>query len=187
MTREQMILELKAAGIRAVPTVMTYDMGMQYDYITSEGAGTSLGGMGSWPLWKFNAIPKDRWQQIKQAIEDKTLTPELLEGTGLDVMLSDIYIVESQTIDYSDFLSGLADLGMPTSDYYCLYDTGMLFSETVKPLFYLDEKEAKAAFAKSFCYNIETWDNMDDDTVENWYERLTDDLERMSYMEVDEG
>lgn len=187
MTREQMISELKSAGIRAIPTVMTYDMGLQYDYITPEGAGTGFGGMGRWPLWRFNAIPTERWNQIKEAIADKTLTLEMLNGTGLDVMLSNVYLVGSQEINYPDYLSELLDLDMPKEGLYCLHDTGMMFSEDDKPQFYLDEDEAKAAFVDGFCYDVESWDDMDDETLTGWFERLHDDLDTMAYMEAEDG
>ena len=46
MNREEMLKELKTIDLRAIPTVATMDMGLQYDYATSEGAGTSFGGNG---------------------------------------------------------------------------------------------------------------------------------------------
>ena len=50
MPRKEMIEYLKTIDVRAKPTIITDDMGLQYDYVTAEGAGTGFGGMGDWPV-----------------------------------------------------------------------------------------------------------------------------------------
>lgn len=111
--------------------------------------------MGQWPLWRFEAMPEDRWEQINEAIKEGTLTFALLDSTGLDVLIANIYLEDNQEINYSDHLSNLVDLERPTSYYYCLYDTGRPIHETEKPQFFISERDIKEAFVNDYCYEIE--------------------------------
>lgn len=56
MTRNEMLRVLKNVEFCAIPTVATFDMGLQYDYVTSNGAGTGFGGMGSWPIYEISSV-----------------------------------------------------------------------------------------------------------------------------------
>ena len=180
MTREEMISALRAAGVRAIPTVATYDMGLQYEYITPEGAGTGFGGMGQWPLWKFSAIPVEQWMQIKQSLDDETLSIEGLDGTGLDGLFDAIYTFDK--LDPSDVFAELSDIDASAGTFYCLFDAGMMYCE--RPQFYATQEEAIKAFAGAYCNDVESWDGMDDDELTEWYGKLSDELDAMPFMEV---
>ena len=41
-------------------------------------------------------------------------------------------------------------------------------------------------FIDRYCQSVESWDDMDDESLENWFIRLEDDLDRMFYMEIEE-
>ncbi len=59
MTREEMLAKLKVIEPTACPTVMTYDMGLQFEIMNSTGASTNLGNIGDWPLWKFPRLTEE--------------------------------------------------------------------------------------------------------------------------------
>lgn len=129
MTREEMLSELKAINLHAVPTVATMDMGIQYDYATSEGAGTGFGGMGSWPAHMFSPIGEERWLKIRKEIKNHSLLVEDLEGTGLDVFLGKVNPVKGETIP-SDVLQSLLVLPEKlTKPFYCFFDDGIWYDE----------------------------------------------------------
>ena len=98
MNREEMLKELKTIDLRAIPTVVTMDMGLQYDYATSEGAGTGFGGMGDWPAHMFNPIQNEQWHMIRKAIKENALAVSDLKGTGLDDFLGNVKTISDEDI-----------------------------------------------------------------------------------------
>ena len=136
MNRSEMISHLSQIGLRAVPTVMTYDMGLQYDYITTRGAGTSFGGMGRWPLWHFSAMDKAKWDAIVSHIKEDCLTHHDLLGTEFELFVDNVALLGEDTVDYVRFFSGLLDMKWPVKDFYCLYDNGIWYdSRSSIPIF----------------------------------------------------
>ena len=94
VNREEMIKELKSIDLRAIPTVATMDMGLQYDFITSEGTGTGFGGMGDWPAHMFRPKDLKLWQKIREDIKNNKLAVTDLEDTGLDVFLENVNTID---------------------------------------------------------------------------------------------
>ena len=172
MNRTEMINALKAAGLRATPTVATEDMGLQYDYSTPEGAGTSFGGMGSWPALAFGPINPEQWKKIIEEVQSGSLTVETLAETGLDEMFGSIYTLDK--LDPADVLKNILLVASQSGVFYCLFDTGMYYAE--KPEFFASLEELEKAFIDNYCRDIISWDEMDDSEIENWYSRLSDDL-----------
>ena len=184
MTREEMINYLHKIDLHATPTVMTGDMGLQYDYITSEGAGTGFGGMGDWPAWRLPTLEISKWKQIRMALQNSSLSINDIAETGLD----DIVEKAQETIACTPavILKGLLDLSdeLHGKCYYCFFDGGQWFNDTTlipTPLFYTDEAKIKDTFKNNYVYSLTTWDKMSDDEVEYWYNRALDDLNQLTY------
>lgn len=170
-----MIEELKAIDLRAIPTVITFDMGLEYDYVTSKGAGTSFGGMGGWPAHIFRPIKQEKWQSIRNAIKAMELTYEDLEGTDLYYFAQNIHSL--QDFELSEALDGLLELPEQMKDqFYCFYDTGIWYNALEKPTFYMSETEVKNEFIDSFTNDIILWEDMDDEEVKTWFDRIHDDM-----------
>ncbi len=175
MTRAEMIEELKAIDLRAVPTVITFDMGLEYDYVTSKGAGTSFGGMGGWPAHIFRPIKQEKWQRIRKAVKTMELRYEDLEGTDLSFFVQNIHSLRD--FDLSEALDGLLELPEQMKDhFYCFYDTGTWYNSLEKPMFFMSAIEVKREFINAFANDIILWDDMDDDEVKTWYDRIHDDM-----------
>lgn len=177
MTREELLKELKSIDLHAMPTVVTMDMGLQYDYATSEGAGTGFGGMGDWPAYMFESIEKEKWIRIRARIKDNTLMAEDLKGTGLDVLLDKVHSINYEIVP-SEVLKGLLDLPEElTGSYFCFFDAGQWFDQYAeKPMFFTSDKELKEEFISRFVDDLTKWEEMDDDELKNWYERLQDEM-----------
>ncbi len=184
MTREQMLNELKKIDLRAIATVATEDMGIQYDYANSEGSGTGFGGMGSWPAHIIRKMDGEKWKAIRSAIKESRLQEEDLEGTDLSPFVDDIS--SRKGFELSDALSGLMELpDVVDAPIYCLYDQGMWYEHTDKPQFFVDEAAFKKAFADAYVDFIRPWEDMGDEELEYWYDRLQDDLEEFDYVTYD--
>lgn len=66
MTREERIAKLSTIKVIIANPTVTYDMGMQYDILTSKGAYTDIGNVGQWPYMKFKITNSLR--EIQQSI-----------------------------------------------------------------------------------------------------------------------
>lgn len=188
MNREEMLKELKDIDLRAVPTVATMDMGLQYDYATSEGAGTGFGGMGDWPAYMFNSIAKEQWLKIRKAIKENTLAVSDLKGTGLDDFLGNVKTIsDKDKVIPSEVLEGLLTLPEDHADaFFCMFDAGQWYDKYAdKPEFFTSENELKEAFIKQYVDDLTRWEEMDDEELTDWYNRLHDEMEEFTIYTYD--
>ncbi len=180
-----MIAELKSIDLRAVATVATFDMGLQYDYITSEGAGTGFGDMGGWPAHILRPIGAEQWHRIRNAIKESALSYEDLEGTDLAPFVDNIHSMKE--LDINEALEGILELPEDINEaFYCFYDTGTWYDSLEKPMFFTSEAEVKEEFISHYVGGIEPWEDMTDEEIENWYERLNDDLQSFGFVAYDD-
>ena len=182
MTRDELLNELKSVEFCAVPTVMTMDMGIQYDYVYPEGAGSGFGGMGMWPAYFISGIENGKWIEIKQKLKSEMLTVDDLEGTELGIfannLFEDYYGACFRTIDLNDMLRGLIDLPDDLPDrIYILFDMGDIGYEGHRPEFYIHKKDLLEAFQDAYCTDIEPWDEMGTEELQEWYERIDDEFD----------
>ena len=188
MNREEMLKELKTIDLRAIPTVATMDMGLQYDYATAEGAGTGFGGMGDWPAHMFNPIAKEQWLTIRKAIKENALAVSDLEGTGLDSFLGNVKTISNEEkIIPSEVLEGLLILPEDHADaFFCMFDAGLWYDKYAdKPEFFTSEKELKEAFINRYVDDLTRWEEMDDEELIDWYNRLHDEMEEFTIYTYD--
>lgn len=175
MSREEMINLLRKIDVCARPTIATEDMGLQYDYATSEGAGTGFGGMGDWPVHLFNPIKPEEWSQIRSAIQRGSLSEQNLKGTELMAFYDGIHTL--QPIVLSELFKGLLTLpDSLTQSFYCLYDRGKWYDRLDNPRFFLSEQEVKEAFKREYVFDITPWETMTDDELEEWVDRVQTEM-----------
>ena len=58
MNRDELLKQLHNIRVAAQPTVITPDMGLRYEYVTSEGYGEGFGNMGDWPVYRLEISSK---------------------------------------------------------------------------------------------------------------------------------
>lgn len=178
--KNELIHELHKVKFCSVPTVGTFDMGLQYDFISSEGAGTGLGNMLSWPAYKIRRIEDHKWQDIQSKIKDSSLQFEDLVNTDLS-SLAEVFN-DSVNIEYDSFADLFADLthfpNHLSEDFYCLFDD---VSWDCEPEFFASESEVQDRFKDKYCGGQIAWENMGLDELEDWLSRSQDDLSEFPY------
>ena len=178
-TRESLLEALSHVKFCAVPTVYTMDMGLEYDYISSEGANTCLGRIGEWPAYKLGRISDDQWKEIVQKLHNHELSEADFKGTDIGLIIQRLHEVYGDMYDdyYQDTIETFADLsGLPASlpeEFFCLIDV-RAWGE--KPKFFVDYDEFMEAFREEYCYDVIPWDEYDDQDLAWWLSRAEDDL-----------
>ena len=187
MKRTEMINELTQITVVAAPTAETIDMGLQYDYITANGAGTSLGVMSSWPVYKLNVIGVDQWKAIRENIRTQTIMKSDFDGTDIEKLIIKMHSIYGDQFKkyYSDTASIFDDLlTLPEEldvDFYCILD---IYVPGEKPVFFADKKELQAAFVEKYCIDIINWEEMSDEEISAWTKRLEEDLTELLINEL---
>jgi hypothetical protein len=151
------------------------DMRIEFDYVTSEGAGTVLDAFGEWPAHEFRPITSGQWNSVITRIKGKELKIKDLVGTDLEAFVK--YIKEYPRNKFTalyDTFSCLVDIeAVPDKNFYCLYDRGA-WEDT--PMFFTDLESLKEAFYNAYCENCTPWEEMTDTELEYWYERINDEF-----------
>ena len=184
MTKTDLIQALSQVSFCAIPTLITEDVGLQYDYITPEGAGASLGNMGEWPAFKLHNIPRERWIELKNKVTNDVLTEADLEGTELGVLFENLHYAYGELYNrfypsVSSLFKGILSLPDDLPEYFfCRFDCG---SWGDKPVFFADEKSFLEDFKAYYCEYITKWEDMSVDELQNWLDRTNDDLDMFPY------
>ena len=158
-------------NIIAEPTAATYDMGLQYDYISDEGAGTAFGLFTEWPAYRIR-ISSDDLSKIKDKIKNLSLSFEDIKETYFYPFIedSDFNVKE---VSLSEFLENLKDTYDEQHDcIYCLYNyTGPDYLVDTIPVFYSNEKDLLEAFKDKYMNGIRSWYEMNDEEKAYWESR----------------
>ena len=186
MTLEEKKLILKQIVCVAVPTIATPDMGLQYDYITSEGAGSNLGNMGSWPAHKLRGVSQKKWDTIRHSLREGSFKRKTLYNTDLysfsKCLSEEYYGGQFKKISLNQMFQGLLKLPEKTPEtIYCLFDLGDIGYEGHVPEFYANEEDFIFAFRDTYCSYVDKWEDMSDEELEQWYSRTKDDLNGFPY------
>lgn len=185
MNREEMLKRLYSLSFCATPTVKTMDLGLEIDFVNSEGAGTVLGEIGEWPAIKLRRIENPQWGVILDKIKSKTLTLSDIVGTDLGRFVNDLMeFCDEDCNDLSENLAGLLGLRDPIGPvFYCRYD---LMSWDEKPFFFANESDFLDDFEAFYCQDIIEWDDMGDEELKYWFDRIEDEFSEFQYISYDD-
>lgn len=82
---------------------------------------------------------------------------------------------EDQFNNLNDTFSGLLNLpGEITTPFYCLHD---LHDPSDIVEFFQLEGDLRNAFHRKYCSNVSLWDDMTNEELEEWIERLNEDFQ----------
>lgn len=183
MTREDILCKLHSIRIGARPTVITYDMGLQYEYVTPEGHGEGFGNMGAWPTYCLKNIPNGIFEVIKQKIKDGVLTLDDLAGTDLQLFYNHVFDIprpESCIPDICDFFQRLLPVLLgPDGKLFVMCDACQWEPEAY---FYSTYEELEETFADYYASDIEAWEDLDDEELEEWLHRTEDELDSIPFV-----
>ena len=170
MTRDELLQELAKTKFCAVPTVQTYDMGIEFDFVEAAGAGTVLGSLSSWPLWRMRSVPLDKFAHIQAKLEEGNLTQEDIAGTDLLLLYKECpRAKDTPLIDFFEDLRGFE--GMDGKYFWCLCDTVNYVPEAT---FYHTREAIIDSFHDIYCSDVNAWDEYDDGMLEDWLRRFQD-------------
>ena len=152
----------------AEPVANTFDMGLEFEFITEKGAGTDLGYFAEWPAYKIQ-INKGTVLRIKEKISNNSLLKEDLKESGLYSFTEEIDFADKD-ISLSEFLEDLINLKTISNDYiYCLRNP--VFEDEFCPEFYSNKNDLLNEFKNKYTSNIVLWPEMDSAEKEYWEER----------------
>ena len=115
MKRDEMLNKLHSIRVGAQPTVITNDMGLQYEYVTKEGHGEGFGNMGAWPTYRLENISTEVLNRIKKKIQTRALVEEDLQGTDLYLFYRQVFDIprpESYIPEINDFFENLLSVSL---------------------------------------------------------------------------
>lgn len=188
MTREEILNKLHGIKVGAQPTVITNDMGLQYEYVTSEGYGEGFGNMGAWPAFVLRRNPREKIESIQKKIQAGVLCEEDLDGTELrpfyDYVMG-IWRPDSCVPAICELFSDLVSLSPNDSgEIYVICDVCQWEPEA---FFFLTYEEMEEAFEELYASDIyQTWDELEDDELEAWLKRVDTELSSIPLMSITE-
>ena len=176
MTRDEMLTKLKNIKPTAFPT---FDMGLQFDTYTSEGMGTHLGDIASWPLWKIKRLNNEKQIEIMSKIAEKKLTADDFKDTEFATLASEL--VNNKNLELNEIFSSLNNFPYSEQkEYVYIYSDTEGWNDEV--LFFDSEELLAEHFIAT--YSIYTdWDELDDSELEECIDELNEHSEGLVFCE----
>lgn len=183
MNREEMLSKLHSIRVASQPTVITYDMGLQYEYVTHVGHGEGFGNMGDWPAYRLEDLTEEKINIIKTKIQAKILTVADLGGTDLRLFYDYVFNVwrpDSCIPDICVFFENLLSVSLkPNGQLYIMCDACQWEPEAY---FYSTYEELEEAFIDYYASDVEPWEDLEDDELEEWLHRIEDGLDTIPFV-----
>lgn len=161
MEREEMLEKLKNINVGVKLVALTSEVALECTYVTSEGIGYEWRSLYDWPTCAvIKNVSSELLCTVKEKLASKTLTLSDIEKTSLE----QFYFGEK--ISVGDFFSHVQDV-----DTLCGNELYAL-SIDEKVYFYVDYKSFENAFQKNYAICDTYWENMSDEDLEEWINRL---------------
>lgn len=178
MTINEMLQKLKSIKRTAHPTVMTYDMGLQFDIMDSTGAETNLGNVGDWPLWKFKRLNQEEIENISEKINNKTLKVEDFVGIEIEPFIETI-ISQYKEIKLYEVIKDIVKYPYSNEipDFFVYCDTK---SWSFELEIFGTENEIIEDFYKRFSIYTK-WEDYDDDELANYITEIEENGEGVCF------
>lgn len=176
MTREEKIAKLKTIRVVVTDIVATYDMGLEFTTMTSQGVTTQMGNVGQWPCYVIN----NEHDQMRQLMEDvrngkETSDDEILQSllgqiltTYNDLYNGSVRITDNELVSeilakVREKLNELKDIG----DRLYVYAT--LESWNLQIEFFTTEEKLADFFVENWGTAEESYESMADEEINEYY------------------
>lgn len=180
MNRQEILDKLHNIKIGASISAYTYDMGIQYVYVTPEGYGESLGNMGDWPVFCIENITVDFLEFIREKIINKTLVEQDIANSKLYDFFRYVFNNKSEDRCYKELYEFLQDFVNVTSlednKLYILCDSLQWKPEAS---FFGSYRDVERAFADHYIFNVTKWEDCTDEELDDWLYRIEEELSGM--------
>ena len=139
--------------------------------------------MGDWPAYRLEDLTEEKINIIKAKIQAKILTVEDLDGTDLRLFYDYVFNVwrpDSCIPDICDFFENLLSVSLnPNGQLYILCDACQWEPEAY---FYSTYEELEEAFVDYYASDVEPWEDLEDEELEEWLRRTEDELDAIPFV-----
>lgn len=178
MKRQEMLKRLNEINVLTMNMVVTYDMGYQFDVLTSKGVSTDFGNVGNWPCYKLPFT--EELIKLKERLENKEMVSneEIIDVDICKTLLTYFYpgtgqswIVEGDKLEkcVAHLKSALLSLNRELKYFYAYVN---LEDWNDNNIVFFDEYEAlNTYFGEQFGNNDSLYEDMDDEALAYVYEQ----------------
>lgn len=182
MLREEMIEKLRNIRLTSYPTVVTFDMGMQFDVFSKDGAFTCLGEIASWPLWKLKRLSESKINDIQNKINNNSLTCEDFVDTELRTFVEEI--VQNKKGDINLLLKDVCKYPFSSEDHYIyVYSDTEGWNDEVS--FWGTLEEFEEDYLKRYRAMLTDWENFSDSELKSIIEEIEEHGEGLFFCEME--
>ena len=170
-----MLEKLNSINVGVELVALTSEDALECTYVTSEGTGYEWRSLYDWPTCAIiKNVSTELFNKVKEKLARKTLSFLDIKGTSLE----QFYFGEQ--ISIGDFFSNMQEIDtIYNNELYAL-------SIGEKVYFYDNYKSFETAFKKNYAICDTYWENMSDEELEEWINRL-DNEEWNIYLEEFNG
>lgn len=193
MTRQEMLNKLSKITIIVANPTVTYDMGMQFDVMTGQGALTTFGNVGQWPFMRFVITESFRALQ-KSLLDGYDVSEEIMlqdpickELCKYHDMWNSSYSLEEESLSkcLSCIKENIRSVDL-SGDVLFVYATVEEWDIDIR--FFPDYQEFQKAMLVDWEDSVEGYEGMDDSELEGWYEIAeANDWDGIPYLSFGEG
>ena len=177
MTRDEMLSILHRLKLGVELVALTAEEALECTYITSKGICYEWRGLYDWPHYKLKNSNFDKLQDIWKKVKNNTLTLGDLEDTEFRTLCS------SEMGADPDFLN----MFFRNIDKICCSDEKTIYVSVDDDVAFFFE--TYSAFEKAFEERLSldrSWEDMPDDELAEWIERVSNDELRFPFSEFEE-
>lgn len=181
MNREGMISKLKSIKFLITNLTLTYDMGMEFTVLTSEGGTVNIGNFSDWPVSKYRISDKIRnlltriMNGEKVGIKDicnANLCMDLISSIRNDDEL-DPYEKGAKIKSLSSaIIKGIKEIS-PNSNFFYSYITSDIWNKQLK--FFRDYESLEDFMCTELGSGIRLYNDMSDDELQYYYNCAADE------------
>lgn len=181
MNRDEIILKLKSIRFLITNLTLTYDMGMQFTILTSNGASENIGNYSDWPVSKYKVSDKIRHLLSKIGKGEKVGIKDICSaGLCLDLISEIRNDVDLQPYEKGSkiksiscaIINGLKEVS-PNADSFYSYILNENWNTLIK--FFCDYESLEDFMCMELGADISLYEDMTDDELQYYYNSAADE------------
>lgn len=185
-----MLEKLHSIDVIVCPSVVTFDLGIQFDVMTSKGVCTHLGNVGNWPCRELS-VTKELIELREKVLEDTTsVTIEDVLAVDVCKRLLSYYnmyneeewLVEGNVLDicFGNLINSIREIDCSRDKVYAYVDLEEWEDGTVK--FFNEERDLNTYFVSIFGKDDRLYDDMTDEELQDTYDKAQENENGVLYM-----
>ena len=177
MNRDEMLSILHNLKVGVELTALTTEEALECTYFTSKGTGYEWRALDDWPYYTVIINDCNKFLEIQEKAKKQTLTYQDLETTELEKLYSSA--VGKNIVSVNMFFEHLDNISLHDNGIlYVLVDDGVAY-------FFKTFSAFEEAFEERLVLDT-LWENMSDDELAAWIERVTDEKPAVQFARFEE-